>query len=409
MVENIVIVNDYLFVNGGASKVAIDEAIMLKKKGYNVIFFSAVGPIDKRLNDYNVKVINLEQDDILNNPNRIEAIIQGLWNKDSKNKFIELIKELDSKNTIIHIHTLSKAISSSIVRVAIKNKFNVVYHMHDYGVACPNLGFYNYKQKKICELKALGPKCMCTNCDSRKFIHKVWRTIRQYIQNNMGLVQKDVKHFIAVSNFSANILADYLPKDAKIHTLFNPIDIQKEEIEKEVGEYFIFVGRLTREKDPLTPAIAAKLIDAPIKFIGDGELKEEVKKVNSNAELLGWLTHNQVHQYLRKAKALILSSRWYETQGMVVSEAVASGVPVIVSNTSAATDFINENKNGVTFETGNPHDLAKKMNLFLNSEKVNILKENAYQSYWNAPLSSDRHLNGLIKIYEGVLQEGVKK
>ena len=41
-VENVVIVNDFNYTQGGASKVAIDTARLLSESGLKVYFFSAV-------------------------------------------------------------------------------------------------------------------------------------------------------------------------------------------------------------------------------------------------------------------------------------------------------------------------------------------------------------------------------
>ena len=39
---NVIIVNDYSYINGGASAIAIETAIALAERGHKVIFFSAV-------------------------------------------------------------------------------------------------------------------------------------------------------------------------------------------------------------------------------------------------------------------------------------------------------------------------------------------------------------------------------
>ena len=43
--------------------------------------------------------------------------------------------------------------------------------------------------------------------DIRNFGHKVWRNVRTVIQNNVLGVPRNVAHYIAVSEFSLNVLA----------------------------------------------------------------------------------------------------------------------------------------------------------------------------------------------------------
>ena len=56
MLKNIVIVNDCAHIEGGAASVAINSAIGLAKH-YSVYLFSAVQPIDRRLEEVGVRVI----------------------------------------------------------------------------------------------------------------------------------------------------------------------------------------------------------------------------------------------------------------------------------------------------------------------------------------------------------------
>ena len=178
----IIILSDHAFINGGNAKVALNTAVDLAKQGYAVTLFTAVGPISASLkNISNLEVICLNQYDISHDPNRIRAIINGLWNFKARRVFKALLKNFDTKDTIIHIHSCEKALSSSCVQVANKMGFKIIYHLHDYGIACPNMGFYNYKKDCICKKKAMSFQCLISNCDSRNYFHKVWRCIRQFI------------------------------------------------------------------------------------------------------------------------------------------------------------------------------------------------------------------------------------
>jgi hypothetical protein len=82
--KNVIIVNDFAHVNGGAGQVAFSSAKELAHRGFNVVVFSAVAPIDERLEFDRVKVVCLAQKDILTEKNRLRAIVQGCWNKNAK-------------------------------------------------------------------------------------------------------------------------------------------------------------------------------------------------------------------------------------------------------------------------------------------------------------------------------------
>ena len=99
MVSNIIIVNDFAFINGGAGSVAIRTACELSRRGKRVFFFAGVAPVDACLEATGVKVFCLNQYDILNNSNRLEAIIQGLWNQKAYKEFDKLLSSLDLQKT----------------------------------------------------------------------------------------------------------------------------------------------------------------------------------------------------------------------------------------------------------------------------------------------------------------------
>jgi glycosyltransferase involved in cell wall biosynthesis len=135
----ILILSDYAFAKGGAEKVAITSSTGLAGKGHEVVFFSAVGPVDDELLKTDLKeLICLNQKDILDNPNRLNAVLSGIYNW----KAIRRLKRLFSRwiPDIAHIHGVSKALSWAPINLINYYKIPIVYTLHDYGLICPNLG-----------------------------------------------------------------------------------------------------------------------------------------------------------------------------------------------------------------------------------------------------------------------------
>lgn len=119
--KNVIVINDYAYIDGGASQVALSSAMALAGKGHNVVVFSAVAPIVPELVGVNnLTVVCTEQYEILKDPNRLRASIQGVWNLRASQALIELLQNFDPKNTVVHVHLLTKALSSSVVSVALK-------------------------------------------------------------------------------------------------------------------------------------------------------------------------------------------------------------------------------------------------------------------------------------------------
>src|SRR5208282_739168 len=97
----VVILVDHGFVSGGQSKVAIESTLGLAAAGARPIFFCACGPVDPRLAQAGVETICLDQYDILDNPSRARAAIQGTWNVKAAAALKALLARLPRENTIV--------------------------------------------------------------------------------------------------------------------------------------------------------------------------------------------------------------------------------------------------------------------------------------------------------------------
>ena len=329
---NIVIVNDFNYIQGGASKVAIDTARLLKNEGFNVYFFSAVNKENEKIEG--IKYINTNQNEALKEKNKLKGIINGIYNFKVKKEFKKLLKTLNRDKTVIMVHGWTKALSSSIFDIAFKMKFKVILTLHDYFTACPNGGYFNYKENKICKRKPLSWKCIKCNCDSRNYAFKVYRLVRQFVQNKIVRLNEKLKNVITISKFSEKILQQTLGKNTKITRIHNPIDMDYdiEKVDPSKNEYYLYVGRISKEKG--VDLFCQAITELGLKGIavGDGDEKDKLEKQYPNIEFVGWKNKNEVKQYMKGARTLIFPSRWYEGAPLTPLEAMQYGIPCIVSN-----------------------------------------------------------------------------
>ncbi len=399
---NGIIVNDIAHVNGGASKIAIDTAVLLASHGHKVFFFTSVAPVARELSsDKNIEVICLNRQDILHDSNRLRAAVGGIWNKEAAGFFARLLDRLSPADTVIHIHALQKSISTSILPVAKKRGFRILYHLHDYGAACPNLGFFDYPQHCICNRKALSPSCIFHNCDRRSAFHKAWRVLRQFVQRRAGL-PRDIDAFLAISPLNRRILQPYLGK-ARIYDLPNIVDVEKSErVPAEKNRAFLFVGRLSPEKGPELFAEAVKRLGVPAIFAGDGPCKERILEIYPEADMRGWVDRAGLERIWRGARALVFPSLLYEGQGLTVLEALAHGIPPIVPTPCAAQDSVVDGKTGLVFQSGEVESLIEAMRALQNDELCHDMSEKGYTSFWASGWTQEAYYDRLITIYQEV-------
>ena len=343
-IENVVIVNDFNYVQGGASKVAIDTARLLKEEIKNVYFFSAVTRKDEEI--FGIKYISTNQNEALKEKNRIKGFINGIYNFKAKREFKKLLKTLDKEHTVIHVHGWTKALSSSVFDIAFKMNFKVILTLHDYFTACPNGGYFDYKENKICKRKPLSWQCIKCNCDSRNYVFKIYRIIRQFVQNKIVKLPKKLKYAIGISDLSIEVLKPTLNPNLKLEKIYNPIDFDEndEKVDYNKNDYYLYVGRISKEKG--VDIFCRAITDLNLKGIavGDGSEKERLEKEYPNIEFTGWKDSKEVKEYMKKARCLIFPSLWYETAGLTILEAQALGIPCLVNNCCAGMEFV-ENSN----------------------------------------------------------------
>jgi glycosyltransferase involved in cell wall biosynthesis len=152
-------------------------------------------------------------------------------------------------------------------------------------------------------------------------------------------------------------------------------------------------------------ATAAAKAGVPIRFVGEGEAREEILKANPNAEITGWVSPEQVHQEMLSARALAIPALWYETQGMVVQEALALGVPAIVSRTTAASEAIQDGKNGFLTDTGSVDQVAEAMLKLQDDGLACEMGKTASAMYWSNPAELPTHVDQILEIYQEALRK----
>ncbi len=402
----IIVVNDFAYVEGGASQVALASAIGLAARGHQVTYFSAVGPAMPELRECGVRVVTTGQHDIAKDPSRLRAAIQGIWNRTSRRLLEAILADEDPRSTVVHLHGWTKALSSSVVRAVVRRQFPMVCTLNDYFTACPNGGFFVYPRARACSLVPLSGRCVLTQCDKRGYGQKLWRVMRQQVQRRWGMLPGAVRHFIKVSDFSLEILRPYLPPEAKVYALPNVIDIPRQApVLVAANSAYTMVGRLSREKGPTVFAEAAGRGGFRAVFVGEGDRRDEIWRLCPGAEVTGWRSQSHVIEHLRQARALVFPSLWYEAQPLAVREAAALGVPAIVSDRCAARDDVVDGVTGLWFRGGDVEDLVRKMSRMQDDDVVQAMGRAAYERYWSAPATVDDHVSRLEGIYREVMAE----
>ncbi|MCB0704395.1 MAG: glycosyltransferase family 4 protein [Saprospiraceae bacterium] len=136
----------------------------------------------------------------------------------------------------------------------------------------------------------------------------------------------------------------------------------------------LFVGRFVDYKQPLQLARTFQQLqqekpsDWSLHFIGRGPLETELKKIGGpNLYIHDFVPPQRLPATLAEYGVFCLPSQ-NEHWGVVVHEAAAAGMPLLLSDTVGAADaFLIPGFNGFTFQTGNESDLQEKLKHLMES------------------------------------------
>ena len=185
---------------------------------------------------------------------------------------------------------------------------------------------------------------------------------KQYLQN-LGFDEKKI----------------FLPWDV-VDNIFYQNHIAENNILK--NNYFLCVSRLLERKNLLN--LIKSYADYQnnggkwgLKIIGSGDQHNKLIKMSNilnnkdNFEIINWLQIDKLVNYYKKASAFILPS-YFDNWGLVVNEAIASGLPCIVSkNCGCVVDLIKHKSSGLIF---NPYDI-KELSLCMKIIENQDIKE----------------------------------
>ncbi|XP_010553086.1 PREDICTED: sulfoquinovosyl transferase SQD2-like [Tarenaya hassleriana] len=141
----------------------------------------------------------------------------------------------------------------------------------------------------------------------------------------------------------------------------------------------VHVGRLGVEKSlDFLKGIMDRLPEARIAFIGDGPYREELEKMFADmpAVFTGMLQGEELSQAYASGDVFVMPSE-SETLGLVVLEAMSSGLPVVAARAGGIPDIIpeeQEGKTGFLFNPGDVEDCVSKLKALLDEpEKREIV------------------------------------
>ncbi len=147
--------------------------------------------------------------------------------------------------------------------------------------------------------------------------------------------------------------------------------------------YFLYLGRLVPEKGVFDLLAAYAKLDERTRekiglvYVGDGvsrhQLEEQAATISPGMiRFAGFVQRNPLATYYALAEMLILPT-YSDTWGLVVNEAMACGLPVLVSRVAGcAADLVTENWNGLLISPGDVPALSTAMESLAGNSELRL-------------------------------------
>ncbi|MDR3773942.1 MAG: glycosyltransferase family 4 protein [Terracidiphilus sp.] len=380
----LVLHNRYQF-SGGEDVVVRQETEMLRASGVEVCLHQ------------------VDNDSIIGMRQEIGAAIGAFYSYRMRAEVSELVKQF--RPNVMHVHNFMPRLTPSVYDAGRGQGCAVVQTLHNYRFLCANAVLLrNGRPCQDCVGRAYGwpgiiHRCYRESAMGSAIVGGVtsWHRMR-------GTWRNQVDRYIVLTQFARELFAESGVVPAE-KIVVKPNAVPDSGIGAGDGRYLLYVGRLSPEKGIkvlLQAALHGEGFPLPLTIVGGGPLQDEVERAarSGRIEYRGNQSQEEVRRLMKHATLLLFPSLWYETFGMVIAEALASGLPVVASRLGAMAELICSGENGLLVEPGSSDALVAAVRRFISSPQLEgAMRENARESYEQKyTIEANRQI--LLRVYE---------
>jgi glycosyltransferase involved in cell wall biosynthesis len=360
-----------------------------------------------REHGHDVRLLLERNDSITGVAGAVSAACSAVYSIRSRRRVAEKLRTF--RPDVVHVHNFFPLLSPSVYLACREAGVPVLQTLHNYRLICPGANLF--RDGRPCE------DCVGRSIAWPGVLHGCYRGSRagtaavaamMGIHTALNTWSHAVDAYIALTEFARRkLIQGGLPAE-KFHVKPNFV-ASDPGVGSGDGGYVLCVGRLSDGKGIDVLLEAWKLLETkiPLVIVGEGPLASEVASTarTIGADYRGPLSRHDVAECMRRASLLVFPSVWYEAFPLVIAEALACGLPVLASDAGSAADLIDHGRTGLHFRSGDPKDLAAKVEtLWRDQELLGRMRKEARAEY-EARYHSERNYARLMQIYGLVLAQ----
>lgn len=302
-----------------------------------------------------------------NAPSKLQQARRLIYNKDARQRFESALDASGAGAAVFHnIHPVG---SPALYHAARRNRLPVVQFLHNFRPF--SVGGTLLVNGKLTPDALYGGywKEVCAGAWQDSVVKSALFALMLKWLHLSGWL-KSVRAWIAVSDFMRDKLVSSgaLP-ESRVHTLRHSWNALPQTPVVEDAGYYLFMGRLAETKGviPLLDAwdeLHRQLgKNTPLLHIaGEGPLDSAVRERLRTNPYIGQLGHiggETKREALRRCRAVIVPSTWWEPLGLVVYEAYDYLKPVLAAKTGGLGEIVQHGITGLQHEPGNVRGLVQ--------------------------------------------------
>jgi glycosyltransferase involved in cell wall biosynthesis len=203
------------------------------------------------------------------------------------------------------------------------------------------------------------------------------RLTQRFVDHNVCVSRAVAEFSIQQAGLKASKIS-VIPNAVDFDRFSNAVAVERTKLELSAAPLALFVGRLDPQKAPfdLLEAFGHLLQRNPdwqLLFVGDGSLRASMdnwvtqRRLGHFIRIVGW--RPDVPELLKTADLLVLPSLW-EGMPNIVLEAMAAGLPVVVSRVEGTDELIRDGETGLLVTPGSPVELERQIERILTTPEL---------------------------------------
>ena len=405
----ILIVNKFLYPNGGSETYIFRLGDQLQKMGHEVQYFGM---------EHEGRIVgNAAEsytDDMEFHASGIRKVVYPfkiLYSGEARRKIRVVLEKFHPD--VVHLNNINFQLTPSVIEEvhSFDANIRIVSTAHDYQWICPN------HMLKIPSTGELCQKCIdgkYGNCTRNKCIHdSIVRSLLGTMEARLYAHRRTyslVDTIICPSEFMNSMLCHNPMLNGRTVTMHNFLDIQADisVSDRVEASYVLYFGRYDVEKGIRTLLkVCRELPEIPFVFAGKGVLKEEVDQVE-NVSDVGFQNQQQMEELIKNAAFTVFPSEWYENCPFSVMESQMYGTPIIASDLGGTPELVADNVTGEIFRAGDADELRDRIyHLWNDQDRLRDYREHCRCISKNTAAdrfdSLEEYCEKLLRIYKHVI------